>query len=142
MKLEQTNRIIIKIGSALLFNETSGSLNKEWLNSLAEDVKYLRENDKEVIIVSSGAIAMGAKDLDLDMKNMKMDMNQAVSAVGQIHLMGSFKSAFEKNEIKISCPTLACSISKNTYAIFFCNLGEKTIAVIVPTLFPSMRTGR
>ena len=102
MKLEQTNRIIIKIGSALLFNETSGSLNKEWLNSLAEDVKYLRENDKEVIIVSSGAIAMGAKDLDLDMKNMKMDMNQAVSAVGQIHLMGSFKSAFEKNEIKIS----------------------------------------
>ena len=75
MKLEQTNRIIIKIGSALLFNETSGSLNKEWLNSLAEDVKYLRENDKEVIIVSSGAIAMGAKDLDLDMKNMKMDMN-------------------------------------------------------------------
>ena len=40
MKLEQTNRIIIKIGSALLFNETSGSLNKEWLNSLAEDVKY------------------------------------------------------------------------------------------------------
>ena len=37
MKLEQTNRIIIKIGSALLFNDTSGSLNKEWLNSLAED---------------------------------------------------------------------------------------------------------
>ena len=66
------------------------------------DVKFLRENNKEVIIVSSGAIAMGAKDLNLEMQNLKMDFNQAVSAVGQIHLMASFKNAFEQNELKIS----------------------------------------
>ena len=102
MKLENTKRIVIKIGSAILFDPTSGSLNKDWLNSLAEDVKFLKEREKEVIIVSSGAIAMGAKDLNLDMKNMKLDMNQAVSSVGQIHLMSSFKNAFEQNEIKIS----------------------------------------
>ena len=102
MRIEQTKRIVIKVGSALLFDQDSGTLNKEWLHSLAEDVKFLRENNKEVIIVSSGAIAMGAKDLNLEMQNLKMDFNQAVSAVGQIHLMASFKNAFEQNEIKIS----------------------------------------
>ena len=100
--IKDSKRIVIKIGSAILFDPISGSLNKDWLNSLAEDVKFLREREKEVIIVSSGAIAMGAKDLNLDMKNMKLDMNQAVSSVGQIHLMSSFKNAFEQNEIKIS----------------------------------------
>ena len=102
MRIEQTKRIVIKVGSALLFDQDSGTLNKEWLHSLAEDVKFLRENNKEVIIVSSGAIAMGAKDLNLEMQNLKMDFNQAVSAVGQIHLMASFKNAFEQNELKIS----------------------------------------
>ena len=102
MRIEQTKRIVIKVGSALLFDQVSGTLNKEWLHSLAEDVKFLRENNKEVIIVSSGAIAMGAKDLNLEMQNLKMDFNQAVSAVGQIHLMASFKNAFEQNELKIS----------------------------------------
>ena len=102
MRIEQTKRIVIKVGSALLFDQDSGTLNKEWLHSLAEDVKFLRENNKEVIIVSSGAIDMGAKDLNLEMQNLKMDFNQAVSAVGQIHLMASFKNAFEQNELKIS----------------------------------------
>ena len=102
MKIEDTSRIVIKIGSSLLFDEDSNKLNFDWLVSLAEDVKYLKSLNKDVIIVSSGAIALGAKDLGINIKEMKLDTNQAISAVGQIHLMSSFKEAFEKNEFKIS----------------------------------------
>tara|TARA_Y100000996_G_scaffold111205_1_gene82264 strand:+ start:698 stop:1807 length:1110 start_codon:yes stop_codon:yes gene_type:complete len=102
MNLEDTKRIVIKIGSSLLFHEDSNKLNEKWLSSLAEDIRYLNENHKEVIIVTSGAIALGAKDLDLDSNEMKLDINQAISSVGQIHLMSSYKNAFEKNEIKIA----------------------------------------
>ena len=66
MNIEDTKRIVIKIGSSLLFHEDSNKLNEKWLSSLAEDIRYLNENHKEVIIVTSGAIALGAKDLDLD----------------------------------------------------------------------------
>ncbi len=102
MKIEDTKRIVVKVGSSLLFDQDTNTLNSEWLISLAEDIKKLREKGKQIIIVSSGAIALGAKDLNLHMKELKMDMNQAVSSVGQIHLMSSYKSAFEKNEIKVS----------------------------------------
>ena len=102
MNLENTKRIVIKIGSSLLFQEDSNNLNEEWLLSLAEDIRYLNENKKEVIIVTSGAIALGAKDLNIDRGEMKLDINQAISSVGQIHLMSSYKNAFEKNELKIS----------------------------------------
>ena len=102
MNLENTKRIVIKIGSSLLFQEDNNKLNEKWLLSLAQDIHYLNEKNKEVIIVTSGAIALGAKDLDLDKNEMKLDINQAISSVGQIHLMSSYKKAFEKNELKIS----------------------------------------
>ena len=102
MKIEQAKRIVIKIGSSLLFDEENNKLNSSWLLTLAEDIKYLKSIEKEVVIVTSGAIALGSKDLDINIKEMKLDTRQAVSAVGQIHLMGSYKSAFEKNELKIS----------------------------------------
>ena len=102
MNLEDTKRIVIKIGSSLLFHEDSNKLNEKWLSSLAEDIRYLNENQKEVIIVTSGAIALGAKDLGLNSNEMKLDINQSISSVGQIHLMSSYKNAFEKNEIKIA----------------------------------------
>ncbi|MGY9025685.1 MAG: glutamate 5-kinase [Candidatus Pelagibacterales bacterium] len=102
MKLETTKRIVIKIGSSLLFNKENNKLNKEWLISLAEDVSFLKNQNKDVIIVSSGAIALGAKDLNLEMKELSLDKHQALAAIGQIQLMIAFKNAFEKYESKIS----------------------------------------
>ena len=102
MKIDQTKRIVIKVGSSLLFDEEKNQLNSDWLLTLAEDIKYLKELKKEVVIVTSGAIALGSKDLEINMKEMKLDINQAVSSVGQIHLMGSYKNAFERNELKVA----------------------------------------
>ena len=102
MKIENTKRIVIKVGSSLLFNEETKKLNKEWLISLAEDVNFLKNKNKEVIIVSSGAIAFGAKDLNLEMNELRLDIHQALAAIGQIQLMSAFKIAFEKYESKVS----------------------------------------
>ena len=102
MKIENTKRIVIKIGSSLLFDNKTNKLNKEWLISLAEDVNFLKSQNKEIIIVSSGAIAFGAKDLNLEMAELRLDIHQAVAAVGQIQLMSAFKNAFEKYESKVS----------------------------------------
>ena len=102
MKIEDTKRIIIKIGSSLLFNSETKKHNKEWLISLAEDVNFLKNQNKDVIIVSSGAIAFGAKDLNLEMSELRLDIHQALAAIGQINLMSAFKNAFEKYESKIS----------------------------------------
>ena len=102
MKIESTKRIVIKIGSSLLFDNTTKKLNKEWLISLAEDVNFLKSQNKEIIIVSSGAIAFGAKDLNLEMAELRLDIHQALAAVGQIQLMSAFKNAFEKYESKVS----------------------------------------
>ena len=102
MKIEDTKRIIIKIGSSLLFNSETKKHNKEWLISLAEDVNFLKNQNKDVIIVSSGAIAFGAKDLNLEMSELRLDIHQALAAIGQINLMSAFKNAFEKYESKVS----------------------------------------
>ena len=102
MKIENTKKIVIKVGSSLLFNEETKKLNKEWLISLAEDVNFLKNKNKEVIIVSSGAIAFGAKDLNLEMNELRLDIHQALAAIGQIQLMSAFKTAFEKYESKVS----------------------------------------
>jgi len=102
MKIEDTKRIIIKIGSSLLFNSETKKHNKEWLTSLAEDVNFLKNQNKDVIIVSSGAIAFGAKDLNLEMSELRLDIHQALAAIGQINLMSAFKNAFEKYESKVS----------------------------------------
>ena len=102
MKIEDTKRIIIKIGSSLLFNSEVKKHNKEWLISLAEDVNFLKNQNKDVIIVSSGAIAFGAKDLNLEMSELRLDIHQALAAIGQINLMSAFKNAFEKYESKVS----------------------------------------
>ena len=54
--LDEAKRIVVKIGSALLVNKTTGALNQEWLCSLADDIAQLRENGSDVVIVSSGSI--------------------------------------------------------------------------------------
>ena len=85
-------RIVIKIGSALLVDKTSG-LKREWLNSLCADVHMLREACCEVLLVSSGAIALGRKQLDLPMRVLKLEESQASAATGQILLARAYSEA-------------------------------------------------
>ena len=90
MYLNESKTVVIKIGSSLIIND-SKIIREKWLSDFAEDVKNLQKLKKNVIIVSSGAIALGCKKLKLSKKNLKLDKSQAIASIGQIELMNLFK---------------------------------------------------
>ena len=101
-QLNSYKNIIIKIGSSLIVDE-SGSIREEWLNSLVQDIANLKKNSKNVIIVTSGAIALGKNILNLKKnEKLKLDMAQGTAAVGQIELISSIKKAFSGKNIKVA----------------------------------------
>jgi glutamate 5-kinase len=96
MRREWTDarRIVIKIGSSLLVDSAAGTLKGEWLNALADDIAALRGQGKEVVVVSSGAIALGRNALGLPKGALKLEDSQASAAVGQIDLAHAYEEAF------------------------------------------------
>jgi glutamate 5-kinase len=84
--LTQARRVVIKVGSSLLVERSSGQVHRQWLNTLASDIKALRERGQEVLLVSSGAIALGRRQLGLPTGRLKLEESQAAAAVGQIRL--------------------------------------------------------
>ncbi|KAA0969758.1 glutamate 5-kinase [Aureimonas fodinaquatilis] len=82
-------RIVIKIGSALLVDHETG-LRRQWLETLADDVARLAKAGHEILIVSSGAIALGRKVLKLQPKALRLDESQAAAAIGQIALARAY----------------------------------------------------
>jgi glutamate 5-kinase len=92
---DSAKRIVIKIGSSLLADAETGALNKEWLASLVADVAALKAKGKQVILVSSGAIALGRKTLELPPGPLKLEENQAAASVGQIGLAHAYEETFK-----------------------------------------------
>ena len=85
-KLEDYSRIVIKIGSSLLIDPASGQINGPWLAALADDLASLAGGDRDILVVSSGAIALGRGVLGLGRRPLKLEEGQAAAAVGQISL--------------------------------------------------------
>ena len=86
LKLSQFRRVVLKVGSALLVDHAQGSLKQAWLSSLAEDIAQLHGRGADVLVVSSGAIALGRQVLGLPSGALKLEESQAAAAVGQIAL--------------------------------------------------------
>ncbi len=91
-KLGTYRRIVVKIGSALLVDPKSG-LRRDWLASLTADLAALRAAGTELIVVSSGAIALGRTILGLGMRRLKLEESQAAASVGQIALARAWSEA-------------------------------------------------
>jgi len=100
MYINKAKKIVIKLGSSTVIDK-KGNFKKKWLLSLINDIKKLKKNKQEVVLVSSGAIALGQSYLKIKNKKVKLEMSQAVAAVGQIHLINEFQKLFEKNKLKI-----------------------------------------
>jgi Glutamate 5-kinase len=92
MYLKDSKTVVIKIGSSLLIDDNK-IIREKWLSEFAKDIKNLQNLKKNLIIVSSGAIALGCKKLKLNKKNLKLDKSQAVASIGQIELMNLFKKS-------------------------------------------------
>src|SRR3546814_13344811 len=81
--LDGSRRLVVKIGSALLVDDDSGHIRRSWLDALMDDVAGLRRRGVEVLIVSSGAIALGRRHLGIGHARPKLEEKQAAAATGQ-----------------------------------------------------------
>ncbi len=101
-RLARAKRIVVKIGSALLTDSESGALRDQWLRALIDDVADLRSNGAQMVLVSSGAIALGRGILGLRGKALRLEESQAAAAAGQVHLAHAYQAA-------LAAKNLACA---------------------------------
>lgn len=93
-RLRNANRLVLKVGSAILCGEKG--VRHDWLSSLAGELAALRNNGVEIVIVSSGAIVLGRRQLNLG-RGLRLDEKQAASAAGQAALMQAWQTAFARS---------------------------------------------
>lgn len=98
-RLAQARRVVVKVGSALLVEPASGRFRSEWVDALAADLNRLRARGQEVLLVSSGAIALGRQVLGLAPGTLALDVAQAAAAVGQTRLVRAWEEAFAAHGI-------------------------------------------
>lgn len=97
--LTDTKRVVIKIGSALLVDRSTGQLRADWLASLAQDVVWLKGLGADVVLVSSGSIALGRGVLGLGLGTLALEQSQAAAAVGQIRLARAYEEVLAPHGI-------------------------------------------
>ena len=90
-RLANARRLVVKIGSTLFVDQQTGTLDRAWLEGVCADVADLRKEGKEVVIVSSGAVALGTRELKLDRSRARLEDNQAAAAAGQILLAHAYQ---------------------------------------------------
>ncbi len=93
---QKARRAVIKIGSALLTDAGSGQVKTDWLAALCDDVGALKAEGREVVIVSSGAIALGRRMLGLPRGSLRLEESQAAAATGQIALAHAYQQMFRE----------------------------------------------
>ncbi len=100
VSLDTAKRIVVKIGSALLVDAKTGALRLDWLKGLARDVDTQKQAGKDVLLVSSGSIALGRKVLGLPDGALTLEQSQAAAAVGQIRLARAYEEVLTPYGIK------------------------------------------
>jgi glutamate 5-kinase len=100
--LASARRIVVKVGSALLVDHETGRLNRAWLETLVDDLLRLRARRQQVILVSSGAIALGRRQLGLAKGALRLEEKQAAAAVGQIRLAHAYKELLEEKGVTVA----------------------------------------
>jgi glutamate 5-kinase len=100
--LLQARRVVVKVGSALLVDQDTGRLNRNWLETLIEDLLRMRKRGQQVILVSSGAIALGRRQLGLAKGSLRLEESQAAAAVGQIRLAHAYKELLEASNVTVA----------------------------------------
>ncbi len=138
--LDTAQRIVIKLGSALIIDAETGLPRQYWLTTFAADVAALRKAGKDVVIVSSGAAALGRavlkKSSPINSKTGFLEQKQAAAAIGQPRLMAAFQSAFDLQKIELAQALLTLDDTEirrrwlNARATLFTLLEHNAIPVI------------
>ncbi len=98
-RLTDFRRVVVKVGSSLLVDSTAGRVKEDWLASLADDMASLHKDKRDMLVVSSGAIALGRALLKLPRGPLKLEDSQAAAAVGQIALARTWAEALGRHGI-------------------------------------------
>ncbi len=99
--LADARRLVVKIGSALLVDD-DGRIRRQWLDALTDDVAALMQRGTEVLLVSSGAIAVGRRHLGLTQKALRLEEKQAAAATGQIRLAHAYQESLARHDITVA----------------------------------------
>src|SRR5918993_294399 len=97
--LREARRVVVKVGSALAVEEASAAPREAWLASVAADVAAMRARGTDVVLVSSGAIALARRALGLTRRRLRLEEKQAAAAVGQIRLAGAWDAALSAHRL-------------------------------------------
>jgi len=100
--LAEARRVVVKVGSALLVDARTGRLNRAWLETLIDDLLRLRRRGQQLVLVSSGAIALGRRHLGLPAGALRLEESQAAAAVGQIRLAHAYKELLESRGVTVA----------------------------------------
>ena len=100
--LRSARRLVVKIGSALLVDEAAGAIRRDWLDALTDDVAALMAAGMEVLLVSSGAIAVGRRHLGLNHAALRLEEKQAAAATGQIRLAHAYQESLARHDITVA----------------------------------------
>jgi glutamate 5-kinase len=103
------HRLVVKIGSTLLADEADGAIRRDWLQALADDVARLRGRGQEVLIVSSGAIAVGRRHLNFGDGALRLDEKQAAAATGMIRLAHAYQEVLARHRLTVAQVLLTLS---------------------------------
>ena len=112
-RLAQARRVVLKIGSTLIVEKKTGSLQRTWLDALCADVAAMRASGQEVVIVSSGAIALGAGQLGIDPTRARLEESQAAASAGQIQLAHAYQEMLDARGIAAAQVLLTLDDSEN-----------------------------
>ncbi|MBT3238742.1 MAG: glutamate 5-kinase [Rhodospirillaceae bacterium] len=112
--LSQAKRIVVKIGSSLLVDESKGTIHRTWLAAMADDIAACRARGQQVVIVSSGAVAVGRKHLGFDDgRTLRLEEKQAAAATGQLGLAHAYEEELARHDLTVAQVLMTLDDSDN-----------------------------
>ncbi|MDD9877553.1 MAG: glutamate 5-kinase [Magnetovibrio sp.] len=111
--LTKARRVIVKIGSALLVDPDTGTVHRRWLEALATDLARFRARGQEVVIVSSGAIAVGRRHLGLGTNPLRLQESQAAAATGMVRLAHAYQEVLAEHDLTVAQVLVTLDDSEN-----------------------------
>jgi glutamate 5-kinase len=111
--LDKGRRVVVKVGSTLLVDPERGTVYRRWLEALADDVARLRARGQDVLIVSSGAIAVGRRHLAFPEGELSLPEKQAAAAVGMVHLAHAYHETLARHGLAVAQVLLTLDDTEN-----------------------------
>lgn len=112
-RIETAGRVVVKIGSALLVDAERGAVHRKWLESLATDIAGMRARGQEVVVVSSGAIAVGRRYLGLPEGRLRLHEQQAAAAAGMVRLAHAYQEVLNSHDLTLAQVLMTLDDSEN-----------------------------